>query len=184
MIYGYKDLPSGQWRKWTRISSSAVMMNRPGFIDGRSCLGLALFHPGCHRRADDRAGLSDRRLGGHLHPWQPEVDPPAGRAVYPYPQSSERAGYTRGAVQIGAYSFLAAGAKVLPGVTIGKGCLVGAGALVTKDLPDYAVAVGAPAKVVGSTIDMDLEFFRQQDFSATYYDPDALALIQSKLSNL
>ncbi|KAI1065813.1 hypothetical protein LB507_001196 [Fusarium sp. FIESC RH6] len=37
---------------------------------------------------------------------------------------------------------------VLPGVTIGKGCTVGAGAVVTKSLPPYSIALGAPAKVV------------------------------------
>ena len=40
------------------------------------------------------------------------------------------------------------GRIVLDGVTIGRGCVVGAGALVTKDLPDYAIAAGAPARVV------------------------------------
>ncbi|KAI9150865.1 putative acetyltransferase [Paramyrothecium foliicola] len=37
---------------------------------------------------------------------------------------------------------------ILPGVTIGRGCTVGAGAVVTKSLPPYSVALGAPAKVV------------------------------------
>ena len=38
--------------------------------------------------------------------------------------------------------------SVLPGVTIGREALVGAGSLVTKDVPDYAVVFGRPAKVV------------------------------------
>lgn len=37
---------------------------------------------------------------------------------------------------------------VLPGVTIGKGAIVGAGAVVSRDVPDYGIAVGNPAKVV------------------------------------
>lgn len=37
---------------------------------------------------------------------------------------------------------------ILPGVTIGKGAVIGAGCVVSKDIPDYAVAVGNPAKVV------------------------------------
>lgn len=37
---------------------------------------------------------------------------------------------------------------ILPNVTIGRGCTVGAGAVVTKSLPPYSVALGAPAKVV------------------------------------
>lgn len=37
---------------------------------------------------------------------------------------------------------------IMPGVTIGDGCIIGAGAVVTKDIPDYSVAVGVPAKVI------------------------------------
>lgn len=39
-------------------------------------------------------------------------------------------------------------ASILPGITIGKGSVVGAGAVVTKDIPPYSVAVGVPAKVI------------------------------------
>ena len=38
---------------------------------------------------------------------------------------------------------------VLPGVTIGRGAVVGAGAVVSKDVPEYAVAAGNPARVRG-----------------------------------
>lgn len=45
-------------------------------------------------------------------------------------------------------AWIGAGASILPGVTIGKYAIVGAGAIVTKDVPDYSVVVGIPAKVV------------------------------------
>jgi maltose O-acetyltransferase len=37
---------------------------------------------------------------------------------------------------------------IMPGVTIGRGAIIGAGAVVTKDVPEYAVAAGVPAKVI------------------------------------
>ncbi len=40
-------------------------------------------------------------------------------------------------------------ATILCGITIGEGALVGAGAVVTKDIPDYAIVAGVPARVVG-----------------------------------
>ncbi|MDC0359036.1 acyltransferase, partial [Oligoflexia bacterium] len=49
---------------------------------------------------------------------------------------------------IGKDVWLGSGAQVLAGVSIGDGCIVGAGAVVTKDLPPYSIAVGTPAKVI------------------------------------
>ncbi|HDY8018443.1 TPA: DapH/DapD/GlmU-related protein [Vibrio vulnificus] len=44
--------------------------------------------------------------------------------------------------------WIGAGVIILPGVTIGKNSVVGAGSVVTKCVPDYSVAVGNPAKVI------------------------------------
>ena len=44
--------------------------------------------------------------------------------------------------------WLGTGVKVLDGVTIGQGSVIGAGAVVTKDIPPYSVAVGVPARVI------------------------------------
>lgn len=40
------------------------------------------------------------------------------------------------------------GTIIMPGVTIGEGSIIGAGSLVTKDIPDWSIAIGSPAKVI------------------------------------
>lgn len=45
-------------------------------------------------------------------------------------------------------AWIGAGATILPGVCIGKHAVIGAASVVTKDVPDYAVAVGNPARVI------------------------------------
>lgn len=49
-------------------------------------------------------------------------------------------------IQDGAH--IGIGAIIMPGVTIGKGSIIGAGSVVTKDIPEYCIAVGSPAKVI------------------------------------
>jgi acetyltransferase-like isoleucine patch superfamily enzyme len=54
------------------------------------------------------------------------------------------------AVKIGSDVWLGAGVKILAGVNIGDHVVVGAGAVVTKDIPSNSIAVGVPARVVKS----------------------------------
>ncbi len=54
----------------------------------------------------------------------------------------------KGAVKIGRGSWLGFGVQVMSGVTIGRQCVIAAGSIVTKDIPDYSVAGGNPAKVI------------------------------------
>ncbi len=58
-------------------------------------------------------------------------------------------GTAYGKVTIGEDCWLGTNVIVLPGVTIGRGSVVGAGAVVTRDLPDFSIALGVPAHVVG-----------------------------------
>ena len=55
---------------------------------------------------------------------------------------------TESPVSIGSGSWLGHGAIVLPGAQIGRHCVVGANSVVTGDIPDHSVAVGAPARVI------------------------------------
>lgn len=53
-----------------------------------------------------------------------------------------------GPVIIKADTWIGFGAQIMPGVTIGKHCVIGAGSVVTKDIPDYCVVGGIPAKII------------------------------------
>ena len=55
------------------------------------------------------------------------------------------------ATRVRSRASIGSNATVLGGVTIGEGSLVGAGAVVTKDVPDFAIVAGVPAQVVGDT---------------------------------
>ena len=56
--------------------------------------------------------------------------------------------YTYGKVTIGKNAWIGMNVTICPGVKIGKYAVIAAGAVVTKDIPDYAVAGGVPAKVI------------------------------------
>ena len=56
-----------------------------------------------------------------------------------------------GTIHIGERTFIGCNSIIMPGVKIGKRCVVGAGSVVTKDVPDGHVVAGNPAKVIMST---------------------------------
>ena len=51
-------------------------------------------------------------------------------------------------ITIGNDVFIGANVTILDGIKIGDGAIIGAGAVVTKDIPDYAIAVGCPIKII------------------------------------
>ena len=51
-------------------------------------------------------------------------------------------------VSIGDDCWVGGNVTIMPGVAIGKGCTIAAGSVVTKDIPDFSVAMGTPARVV------------------------------------
>ncbi len=64
-------------------------------------------------------------------------------------------------VHIGKGCWIGAGSTILPGVTIGDNVVIGAGSLVTKDIPSNVVAIGSPCKVYREITDKDKEEYRK-----------------------
>ncbi len=63
--------------------------------------------------------------------------------------SSESMAATTAPVEIGDYVFIGPRAIILPGVKVGRGSVVAAGAVVTKDIPEFTIVGGVPAKEIG-----------------------------------
>lgn len=78
-------------------------------------------------------------------------------------------GYRKvGKIVIGNNVFIGAGTLVLPGVTIGDDCVIGAESVVTKSIPPHSVAVGTPARVI-STVE-EYKAKMQADIEAAKQD--------------
>ena len=56
-------------------------------------------------------------------------------------------------VHVGAHAFIGMGAILMPGATIGRGAIIGAGAVVRGTVPDYAIVIGNPGRVIGDARD-------------------------------
>jgi acetyltransferase-like isoleucine patch superfamily enzyme len=94
--------------------------------------------------------LRDTRIGAHV-----QIAP--GCAFSPYEHGfsdprrpmREQPVTSRGDIVVGDDVWFGLGVKVLDGVTIGDGAILGANAVATRDIPALSIAVGAPARVVG-----------------------------------
>lgn len=108
-------------------------------------LGKRVFiNAGCKFQDQGGVVIGDDCLIGHnvvLATLNHDLDPHRRADMHPAP------------VVIGQNVWIGANATVLPGVTIGADAVVGAGALVTKDVPARTVVVGSPARVVRSLVE-------------------------------
>lgn len=81
-------------------------------------------------------------------------------AGHPIDPELRRIGYQYNApVRIGQNCWLGAGVIVLPGVTVGDNAVIGAGSVVTRDLPSNVVAVGNPCRVLREVNERDCEIY-------------------------
>lgn len=98
----------------------------------------------CHIRANDKLTIGNRVLiASHV------VISTAGHPITP-PRWNK---VETGPIVIGDEVWIGAGSIILPRVTIGNNCVVAAGSVVTKDVPQNSVVAGVPARVI-DTIDL------------------------------
>ncbi len=75
------------------------------------------------------------------------------------PELRERGYQYNAPVHIGKNCWIGAGTLILPGVTIGDHVVIGAGSVVTKDVPNNVVAVGNPCKILREINDQDKKYY-------------------------
>lgn len=75
------------------------------------------------------------------------------------PELREKGYQYNSPVHIGRNCWIGAGVVIVPGITIGDNVVVGAGSVVTKDLPDNVVAVGNPCRILREVNEHDREYY-------------------------
>lgn len=115
-------------------------------------MGCKFFEPrgviiGEDTKVGDNAFLDGRaslKIGNH-------VDIASSVMVYnsEHDLSSDTFHAREEAVEIGDYCFIGPRVIILPGVKVGKGAVIAAGAVVTKNIPDYAIVGGVPGQIIG-----------------------------------
>lgn len=103
---------------------------------------------GCKFQDQGGIYIGDGALIGHnvvIATLNHDFAPEKRRGMYPKP------------VNVGKNVWIGSNSTICPGVTIGDNAVIGAGSVVTKDVPENMVAVGVPAKVIKSIFEEDTQ---------------------------
>lgn len=175
MVYGYYNRKSQQYLKRVRIGSTVKLINKKSIdisdnvwighyvlIDGIGGVTIGKgVHVSSHTVIYSHSSQDAIRLLGDQ---------------YMMEETENRLGYKIKQVTIGEYSFIGTSSILLPGSTIGRGCIIGAGSVVNGNIPDYAIATGNPIQIIGDTRERDLNKFGNLIDETKYYDPKVLKL--------
>lgn len=171
MVYGFYNRKTNKFNKKTRISSSAVLVNKKN-IDiedmvwiGHYCIldgiggikigkGVQIASHSCIYTHSSQNAI---RILGEKY-----IDIPA----------ENREAYIIDNVEIGDFTFIGTSSIILAGSKIGKGCIIGAGSIVSGIFPDYSVILGNPAKIKADTRNIDKRLLANIKNKANYYNPE------------
>jgi len=173
MVYGFNNHVTGIFNKLTRVSSTATIIDRKK-------LNLADNSWVWHYSILDASNGITIHKGCQIGAWVGIFSHGSHVAIrllgerYIYEDRDDRLGYQKGAVEIGEYTFIGAKSLIMPGVTIGKGCLIGAGSIVSKSIPDYSIVSGADGDIVGDTRRFDQKYFKNESVQNSYYDKSVI----------
>lgn len=167
MVYGFKNEVIKKWMKNTRVSSSTKILEK-NKLDMRDGVWIGHY---CVLDASKGLKIDEGvQTGSHVSIYTHSSHIAIRLLGREYIKKDTRVGYVEGAVSIGSYSFIGDSSVIFPNVSIGSGCLIKAGSIVTRDIPDYSVVAGVPAKVVGFVGDIDRRFLFEKDVKNTYFD--------------
>lgn len=142
------------------LKTKGVTIHNNTVFSGCEFLGTAVIEPYCRLSGDPKIEIGDNfYLNAHCHLLG---NIKIGKNVMIGPKTvfwgrdhkmelgtpMAKQGHIKGDILINDDVWIAANVTILKGVEIGTGAVIGAGAVVTKDIPEYAVAVGNPAKVI------------------------------------
>lgn len=100
-------------------------------------------------------------------------------AGHPLHADTRKTGYEYGIpVTIGDNVWIGGNSIIMPGVTVGCNSVIGAGSVVTKDVPDWTIVAGNPARVIRKITDEDRQYY----FKDKKFDDEAMAHIEEILS--
>lgn len=166
MIWGYSDA-SGEFRERTRLSDTAllyhpekilisdnVFVGHYNILDG---VGGLTIGEGTQFAASVEIFTHSSHIAIRLY----------GDHYQEIPEY-EKKGFHIAPVKIGKYVFIGAGAKVFPGVSIGDGALIYAGAIVSKDVGEFEISAGNPAEVIGDTRELDKPYLTDPQLREWY----------------
>lgn len=177
MVYGYYNKVTKRYLRDVRISSTVDIINKHKFDVGDN---VWINH---YTRIDASTGVKigegcqiGSSVGIFSHSSHNAIRL-MGRHYMKIPKE-QRVGYITKETVIGEYTFIGSGTYVMAGVKIGKGCVIGTNSVVTKDIPDFSIAVGSPARVIKSTLDVDKEYFDNPLVRECYFDADVIQTYQ------